>query len=70
MHRKVRTDTPTLAELHEATEPDPRDRREGSWTKLQLIEMNERFRAALRRAHPDPREWTESASRWPRDDRP
>jgi hypothetical protein len=44
-------------------------RREGSWIKLELIEMNERFATALRRAHPDPREWGESASRWARGDR-
>ena len=29
-----------------------RDRREGTWTRLELIEMDERFRQAMRRAHP------------------
>jgi hypothetical protein len=29
-----------------------RDWREGTWTRLELIEMDERFRQAMRRAHP------------------
>ena len=28
-----------------------RDRREGTWTRLELIEMDERFRQAMRREH-------------------
>jgi hypothetical protein len=30
-----------------------RDRREGTWTRLELIEMDERFRQAMRREHPE-----------------
>jgi hypothetical protein len=69
MRRKIRADTPSLADLHAAIELNPVDRREGSWTKLELIAMNERFATALRRAHPDPREWAEPATRWSRGDR-
>ena len=34
----------------EEREPDPRDTREGAWTKLQLLRMDERFAQALARA--------------------
>jgi hypothetical protein len=53
MRRKLRIDAPNLADLHAAVELAPRERREGSWSKLELIEMNERFCAAMRRAHPE-----------------
>jgi hypothetical protein len=53
MHRKIHVDTTSLAELHAAVELDPRERREGTWTRLELILMNERFAAALLRAHPE-----------------
>lgn len=69
MRRKIHADTPSLADLRAAVELDPVDRREGSWTRLELFAMNERFAATLRRAHPNPREWAEPASRWTRDER-
>ena len=31
----------------------PADRREGTWTKLELLEMDARFCSAMRRAHPE-----------------
>ena len=52
MRRKIHADTPSLADLRAAVELDPVDRREGSWTRLELFAMNERFAATLRRAHP------------------
>ena len=53
MRRKPRADIPSLDDLREAVELAPADRREGSWTKLQLLEMDERFCQAMRRAHPE-----------------
>jgi hypothetical protein len=53
MYRKPRTDVPSLVELRTAVERNPRDRREGTWTRLELLEMNERFCAAMRAAHPE-----------------
>jgi hypothetical protein len=53
MNRKIRTDVPSLTELRAAIELNLVDRREGSWSKLELMEMNERFAAALLRAHPE-----------------
>jgi hypothetical protein len=50
MHRKIRADAPSLAELHAAVELAPVDRRKGSWSKLELIAMNERFAWAMARA--------------------
>ena len=32
---------------------DPVDRSEGTWTRLELLEMDARFCAAMRRAHPE-----------------
>jgi len=32
---------------------DALDRRSGQWTRLQLIEMNDRFLDRMRRAHPE-----------------
>jgi hypothetical protein len=60
---------PSLAELRAAIELNPVDRREGTWTKLELIEMDERFTAALLRVHPElaqPRELGSSERRRPR----
>jgi hypothetical protein len=53
MHRKIRADAPSLAELHAAIEFTPADRREGSWTRLEVIQMDEGFCAAMRREHPE-----------------
>jgi hypothetical protein len=50
MRRKTRADVPNLAELHVAVELNPREGRDGLWTKLELIVMNERFAAAMARA--------------------
>ncbi len=47
MHRKTRTDTPSLGVLHESIELDPADRRVGTWTRLELIRMDQRFCAAM-----------------------
>jgi hypothetical protein len=54
-HRKPRPDTPSLEDLRESVEPSPADRREGLWTRLDLLEMNERFAQAMRRAPEAPK---------------
>ena len=51
--RKIRPDIPSLSDLREVIEFSPADRREGIWTKLDPIEMDERFCTAMRRCHPE-----------------
>jgi len=52
--QKIRPDIPSLADLRgEAIAFSASDRREGAWTKLDLIEMDERFCTAIRRAYPE-----------------
>jgi hypothetical protein len=41
---------PSLSDLHDAIELAPVDRREGFWTRLGLIEMDERFCAVMERS--------------------
>jgi hypothetical protein len=56
MHRKIRTDAPSLAELRVSVELAPADAREGLWTRLELLEMDERFRRAMEGAPERPTE--------------
>jgi hypothetical protein len=68
--RKVRLVPPAMraAARAEAAEKELTlvDRREGTWTKLELIRMDQRFCAAMRRAHPEheePQAWVKLARR-------
>jgi hypothetical protein len=55
--RKVRLAPPAMRAAARAEAADKEltlvDRRVGSWTKLELLEMDARFCAAMRRAHPE-----------------
>lgn len=53
MRHKVRLDSPGPSDPQEAAVLSLIDRREGSWTKLELIRMDRRFCAAVRQAHPE-----------------
>ena len=51
MSHKVDTSEPP--DPDEAIKLSPADRREGSWTKLDLLGMDQRFCEAMERAHPE-----------------
>jgi hypothetical protein len=53
VRRNLHPDIPSLSDLHEAVELALFDRREGFWTRLELLEMDERFCQVMRRAHPE-----------------
>jgi hypothetical protein len=55
MHRKIRADVASLEDLHEAV-LGPADRREGTWTRLELLEMDDGFRRAMEAAPERPTE--------------
>lgn len=52
MRHKVHLDSPSRSDPDEAAMLSLLDRREGSWTKLELLDMDRRFCEAVRRAHP------------------
>jgi hypothetical protein len=53
MHRKIHIETPSFTDLHAAIEPNSADRRYGLRMRLELLQMDERFCAAMRREHPE-----------------